>query len=398
MRATVAGLLDSCRTGILMRILSFRLTMLCACLSIAAASTAEESNNAALQYWVAFTLCPPEKGALGSATTDNETYGFEVPVSQELARCFQADGERALRYLHRGALLPVCDWGTDLRKDGPTVAAPQGNKAHALARLSLLRARWRFEHADWDGGIDDVIATMMLGRHIGRDKIWYNIHFGCMLENMSTTTLSFYLPRMPGTSRERLARELERLPPPPSMREVVLYYENSIDWAVENFKRAEQEGRLFELIASISSDEQAKTTLALAGNAAALVKLAEAGRPLVHEVAEALLLPPEQYDRVYKERFAPQLEANPVAAMLGTAYDSARGEEATAHCRFLYVQTAIDLLRRGKSALHDHPDPYGDGPFEYAEFDSGFSLCSDLVYRSRVRPMYFGVARSPRKN
>jgi hypothetical protein len=44
--------------------------------------------------------------------------------------------------------------------------------------------------------------------------------------------------------------------------------------------------------------------------------------------------------------------------------------------------------------LNDHPDPYGDGPFEYVELDGGFELDSALVYVAaggrRIR-MRFGV-------
>jgi hypothetical protein len=359
--------------------------------SAAAMGTPEEPQNAALQYWVAFALCPRENSTLSRATTDDEKLGFGVPVSQELAQYFRGDGERALLHLHRGAKLSTCDWATDQRLDGPKVAAPYHKNAHALARVALLRARWRFEHGDWDGGIEDVIATMVLGRHIGRGKICVTIHFGCMLETMATGTLAFYLPRMPEKARERLARELELLPPFTSMREVVLYYQNNIDWAIDNFKRAEKEGRLLELIVSLMGEEEAKKVLEMAKDAEGLCKLAEAGRPLARQIAEALSLRADKYDRLFKERFAPQLDANPVAAMLGTDYEHARGEESTANCRLVLLKTALDVLRRGKSALNDHPDPYGDGPFAYAEIDGGFELGSALVYGNRQIRMRFGV-------
>jgi hypothetical protein len=351
-----------------------------------------------LQYWVAFALCPPEN-EIQSATTNDEKVGFGVPVGSQLAKYFQGDGERALVHLHRGDKLSSCDWATALREDGPNVAAPYGQKAHALARLALLRARWRFEHGDWDGGIDDVVATMILGRHIGHGKIPYNLNFGCMLEGMSTGTAAFYLPRMPEKARERLARELDLLPPVTSMREVALYYEeNAFNWAVDNFERAEKEGRLFELVASISGKEHAQKVLELAHDTGGLIRLARAGRQLAHQIAEAMSLRPDQYDRLFKERFAPQLQANPVAAMLGLDYESARDEEATAHCRLVFLKTALDVLRRGKSALNDHPDPYGDGPFEYVEIDGGFELGSALVYVAagdlRIR-MGFGVRPIP---
>ena len=103
-------------------------------------SAADNSDNAALQYWIAFSLCPPETRVISNATSDDETVGFGIPVSQKLAESFQGDGAKALEYLHRGTKLSSCEWGTDLRRDGPRVAVPYGEKAHALARISLLRS------------------------------------------------------------------------------------------------------------------------------------------------------------------------------------------------------------------------------------------------------------------
>ncbi len=358
---------------------------------------AENSENAALQYWAAFALCPEETEEISAATSDDEKLGFGIPVSQELARNFWGDGERALEYLHRGARLPSCEWGTNLRKYGPGEEIIHGELAHGLARIALLRARWRFEHGNWDAGIHDVIATMMLGRHIGRDKICYNVHCGCMLEAMATVTAAVYLPRMPERALTRLAAELDALPPPTSMREVVLYHENAIDWAVDHFEQAENERKLFEIVASLSSKDEAKKILQLAGNAEGLIRLAQAGRPLVRQLAEAMSLRPDEYDRVYKERFAPALNANPGAAILGSWYEVARDEEATAHCRLVFVKTAIDIFRRGETALNDHPDPYGNGLFKYTAFDGGFELCSKLVYGKLQIRMDIGLRKNPQK-
>ena len=357
---------------------------------------AEESANAALQYWLAFSLCPHESEIVSAATTDNEKYGFAIPVSQELAQHFQGEGELALKCLYRGTQLSRCEWGTDLRRDGPINGgeAPYGQRAHELARIALLRARWRFEHGDWDAGIDDVIATMVLGRHIGRDKIGFNVHFGCMLTGMSTGTVAVYLPQMPAQARERLARQLESLPPATSMREVILNHEKSLDWAIENFRKAEDKGQLHAMLVSISSQEYADKAFKYASDAAGLIKLAEAARPLVHQLADAMSLRPDEYDRVFKERFAPQLDANPIAEILGSWYEVARDEEATAHCRVVFVQTAIDVLRRGEIALKDHPDPYGDGPFEYTPFGGGFQLGSSLVYGDLQIQMDFGLRKN----
>ena len=103
----------------------------------------------------------------------------------------------------------------------------------------------------------------------------------------------------------RLARELDSLPPFTPMSEVVLYHQNAIDWAIDNFKRAEKEGRLSELIESLSDKEVARKVLEMDHDAEGLCKLAEAGRPLARQVAEALSLRPDKYDRLSKEAASP---------------------------------------------------------------------------------------------
>jgi hypothetical protein len=56
----------------------------------------------------------------------------------------------------------------------------------------------------------------------------------------------------------------------------------------------------------------------------------------------------------------------------------------------LFLKTAIDFLRRGKIAIREHRDPYGDGPFELTPFDGGFELASKLVYGKRRIRQAFG--------
>jgi hypothetical protein len=244
--------------------------------AIALSSTAagvECAENAALHYWVAFALCPPETEIISAATTDDPRFGFGIPVSQELANQFSGRGARALEHLHRGAKVVSCEWGTNLRKNGPHDDVVHGEKAHGLGRLALLRARWRFEHDNWESGVRDVIATMRLARHVGRDKVSFNIRYGCMLDAMAIGTAAAYLPDMPRQARQMLAAELDALPNPTSMREAVLYHVNAIDWAIERFERTEDPGRLRELVATISSKDEAERIMRLAGNAEGLARI-----------------------------------------------------------------------------------------------------------------------------
>ena len=348
-----------------------------------------DAPNAALQYWIAFSLCPEERGPWALTTTNDPNVGFGVPVADALMEHVNSDdGQRALVHLHRGAQCAACAWGTDLRKDGPGLAAPQGQEARALARLALLRARWRFEHGDWQEGTDDVLATMILGRHIGRDKVWHNIHFGCMLETMCTTTLAVYLPRMPAQLRRDLRKRLESLPSATPLRYAAIHSLGAIDWAREQFARMSERERV-ELLESLADEEMAAKAAPLVNDQNWERELARA-RELSQELIEAMALPTREYDRAFQERFSVRLDGCPLAQLLGIPYDVARDEESAADCRLQFVKAAIDVLNEGEAALTKHPDPYGDGAFEYAPFEGGFELRSDLKYGMQQIKMEIG--------
>ncbi len=349
------------------------------------ATATESSQNAALQYWLAFELSPDvRKKSIWNASSDDPLYGFRVPVSPGRARFFQVEGALALRHLHRGAQMPDCEWGVDLRKDGMTVASRHGEKARGLAALAMLRARWYFEQEQWNKGIDDIIATMVMGRHIGRDMVHYNINYGCMVENLCVTTAAIYLPRMPEAARRTLSTKLDLLPQFTPMRDIIRNWEKTIVWAIEAFPQAESEGRLNELLTRILGAKETEALLHHAGDAAGLVTLSEQSRPILRECAEFAKESPQEYERLFKERIQPKLDENPVASIFVSSFDTARGEESTAHCRLAFLKTALDIMSRGDSALVDHPDPYGTGPFGYREFDGGFELCSALFYYSSI--------------
>ena len=133
-----------------------------------------------------------------------------------------------------------------------------------------MRARWRFERGLWNEGINGVIATMVMARHIGRDKVVLTIYFDVMIENMSVVTAAAYLPRMPAEARAKFSARLDSLPPFTSMDEVFRHYENIIDWFIDYVRQAEKDGQLRERIAAFSSSDDAEAILDKAHDAGRL--------------------------------------------------------------------------------------------------------------------------------
>jgi hypothetical protein len=344
----------------------------------------EPSRNAALQYWLAFALIPQEgreSKLLNSATSDDPAVGFGVRLTPELARlCQREQPAEALARLHRGSRLTDCNWGTDFAREGPT-SASYADKAHKLARLALLRARWRFEQGKWDDGVDDVIATMILARHLGRDKASPALHFGVMIESMSVKTAAVYLPAMPDAARTRFSAKLAALPAVTSMTDVFRKYEEAVDWFVEDFRQAGKRGRLLaRLESAMSSPEHAKGVLSEVGDAEGLVRFAPEARALLREGGKAMELGVDEFRQVFATRFAPKVGKNPLIRAMGIpAFNEEYDEQAVGRCRLALLKAGIDVLTRGQPALADHSDPYGKGPFGYTAFAGGFELRSRLA-------------------
>jgi hypothetical protein len=352
-------------------------------MTIRPAVGSDPKENAALQYWLAFellrTAAPRIDHDVDNATTDHIQFGFGVPVSEQLRARVSGDVERAIRHLYRAAKLPYCEWGTDLRKDGPRVAAPYGGDAHQLARYPLLQARWQFEQSQWSDGIHNVMATMVMARHIGRDKIWFNVHYGCMIENMCVSTAAVYLPRMPDLAREDLLKKLAALPTFTTMREVVEHYEDATQWMIDTVKHTGPE-ELSDIVAKLLSPDAARMLFQCRNGAHGVEQIAREANRLRPECLSLLSLRPDDFVREFNARIQPRVEANPLLGELGPFYRTMRHEECTAACRLAMLKAGIDVLRTGENALEKHPDAYGDGSFACTPFEGGFNLCSDLVY------------------
>src|SRR5262245_1904885 len=160
------------------------------------------------------------------------------------------------------------------------------------------------------------------------------------------------------------------------MRDALLRWEQMADWLSDNLRQAKREGRFAEFLTDLGVLDDATAALKAIDDAERFVAYAQEARPLLRKCADLMLLTPKECERMFKEDFEPQLKNNPITAAILIDYPSERREEAQDDCRMKMLKAAIDIVGRGKAALDDHPDPYGDGPFEYIAFDGGFELRS----------------------
>ena len=353
--------------------------VVCVALSARGVPAAEaQSPNAALTYWQAFATMPGLNDHKTGKRVIEASYdeGILRPIDEQLAKYLEMGGSRtALQLLHRAAGMSYCDWGLDLKKDGLEVRLGHVDKARPMMRLCLARARYRFEEGRDREGVDDVVATMALGRHLSSDGVAASLFAGYNLEHMGGYIAAAYLPKMSPEGLEYLSKGLDRLPPYPSLRGVLANERCYLDWLVDKY-RAADETRRRELCRMLTDSDEAADTLCNAD----VLELAADLRPLYEEIGPLASLPLEELRKAVEQRIAPKVEANPLAQVMFPDLVTMRTGDVFHRCRQALLRAAIDVVRRGTDALEDHPDPHGDAPFEYEAFDGGFELRSQLEY------------------
>src|SRR5262249_26619233 len=154
------------------------------CLPLAQAQAADGSlgDNAALQYWQAFSLMPA-----ADRLSEKEKKALEQwqSIPLDAAAVALVDKYRsALDYLRYGAGFSRCDWGLApaLKNDGIGAALPHLEKARDLSRAACLRARHAFSQRKHRAAFDDLYATLVLARHAGADGTMMSLLVGYAIE------------------------------------------------------------------------------------------------------------------------------------------------------------------------------------------------------------------------
>jgi len=168
---------------------------------LAAQESSPRNWNAAVNYWQAFGLMPEwtedEKKVRESLPED-----FSVSLPAGVKELTERSGA-ALAALGLATRVENCDWQLDIAQ-GPMLVLPHVQKARELARQSDLRARYRFSQGDSAGGVDDIRASLLLSRAIGKDQILISMLVQVAIERGAMNVAAAYLPQLNETERKQL--------------------------------------------------------------------------------------------------------------------------------------------------------------------------------------------------
>jgi hypothetical protein len=346
--------------------------------------------NAALTYWQAFAALPK----LTDAEQKQLNVGcLTVPLDAH-AREVVDRAAYALRMMHRGAALPRCDWGIGWEEEGIGVRLTHAAGARALSALACLRARLRFEEGKNAEAVDDIVAGMTLGRHVGRDGVYVMLLTGYAIEQHMMEALALYLPQLDAGTVKGLKARLDALPPGGNPATALRFEEKwALNWFISKIKEAKDKESLLALLSRFwGTPEKGRAFLEeCGGTAEGVLKVAEETRQCYALTTKKLSLPLDQFEKEWA-REESKLAGDPVFKLLFPAVDKVRRAQARIDVRRALLAAALAIRLDGRDALKRRPDPVIGGPFEYVPFEGGFELRSKLEQQDG-KPVALTVGR-----
>lgn len=366
---------------------------------VIAAERPAATANAAVVYWQAFALVPepfaePEKAKYEAAVANPA-----APVADDLAPLIAKFGN-SLGELHRATKIAACDWNLDYEA-GAGCLLPHLEKARALSKAALLRARLGFAAGKTNKAVADVMAVLKLARDCGSNPMIISLLVGAAIEKSATDVLAAHLGGLSPAQLDRLAAAIAALPAAPSVADGIrLDGQVSCDWLtrileaeVANGADPKAGGRfLAGLTAGVTSGYPTRPRDAAD---AARRKRLEAFSGA--DVRESLRLLRADYDKAVaiaelpaterREKF-PAFEARITETLAVETREAdlrelsrlflpaiqafpERIDEADVRRQLLVL--AIKVQRQGAEAIRGSTIP-GHGPVEYRATDTGFEL------------------------
>jgi hypothetical protein len=142
----------------------------------------------------------------------------------------------ALAEMYRAGTVKPCDWNLDINA-GPGLLLPHLQKARDLARAATLRAGARFETGQVDEAIDDVFATVTMGRAGDANPTLISMLVDYAIERLATDALAKNLGKLNPEQLDRVTEMLASLPAAATLDECMRWEERIfVDWFDQKVK------------------------------------------------------------------------------------------------------------------------------------------------------------------
>lgn len=332
-------------------------------------------QNAALTYWQAFAVMPTLSES-ELKIRDQVTNGAKA---NEDVKKIVSKSENALRLLHRGARQKRVAWGTAW-DEGPYALLPHLSKARELTRFAVFRAQVRFAEGQNEKAIEDLLATMTLGRHLSREGVIVLIPLlvDYAIEAVAIEKLAIHLPELDARTRANLKLQLADLPSLASLSKAMQGEKDVfLPWLLTELKKPNAKQNVLKSVGGVNDNDEIEAFNKLGDK-----ELLAAGRRMgeyYDRMIAMAQLPNEEFQSRH-DRLFQEIENNGAKDMLSRwllpSITGARRAERQHLTRLALFQAGLAVLDDGTKALENprYRDPFGEGPFTYRKTSTGFVL------------------------
>lgn len=314
-------------------------------------AAAKQTDNAAVLYRQAGALLPsggPDQQAIGNWDT--------VPLNPSTADLLKRY-QPCLELLHRAAVAPSADWQMEYTVKGMGDFMRESGRLRPLDSLLLLHARALLsEHRDAEA-VADVTASLALARHLSAEPVLVSRLVSLALTTRTVRFTAECLPQLSPQAIRDLAARMNDLPPMTTAADMV---------------RAERK------------------YAAAVGHEQGIDAMVQQLDGLYDELAQVVMLPPDQSDKGLKELAQKAKESGPMASILFPSFSKAVETDRYAHVQEAMLRAAIQVQHNGVDSLKTIKDPFGDGAFTYRKLPGGFELRSKFVYKGEPATLTVG--------
>jgi hypothetical protein len=352
-----------------------------------AADSEEEANaNAASVYRRAFEQLPRSLEGYARSSQQQVMNNWQTAEIDQQVTQLLKDSEHSLSLLNRASQLDRCDWGIDLKENGPNTSLPHLEKARDLAGLAGLRARTRIQAGEHEAAVNDLLAVIALGRHIARDIGLMGQTMQHDLESMGVTGLARFAPELPKGLLNRLPDQIDHLPerihPSSAMK---TEKQIMVGWAVSKIQ-AEETDAIYSFLSKLQplgqrTDANFDRRVRRAANRdpEKLKKLFNEMGTIYDRIAKAMDAPIAGFAAKAKEiETTIRQSGNPLLHTV-PAFRKPRHWWARLKTRQHMLRAAIAYQTGGADSFAKVRDPHGKGPFDRQARDTGYLLRSDLT-------------------
>ena len=292
--------------------------------------------------------------------------------------------EPCLRLMHKAAAVERCDWGVSsegvFRQE-----YEHHDRVGSLSSAATQRSYYAFKAGRYRDGVNDLVAAMAVGRHVGGDgtipgkQVEYAINESVMYQ------ASWVLTDMPAEVAHEFLQGLNALRPSGSFSDVL---RNKKQWALRYLHDAAStpEGiarftRELEAQMHWQADFRTRCVTEWRDDARrekSIVNLESLYDEMIRIVEGSAHDRWKGANRYWKRQRSIGGIADAFAPVVGFCE-----LEPIARSRLAMLKAAVAVRAGGVEQLQAHNDPFGDGPFEYQPTARGFKLRSKLMWGDR---------------